>query len=96
MPASTRLRRTSCERRPCFVALRRAEAFPSGVFGPVLLRAFCLLAWFCFLLIMLAPFHSLCVNNIKEIVPRRGWIPKRKALGDECGPLGRSGIEATY
>src|SRR5215208_3210615 len=70
-------RRISCERRPCVVELRRAEAFPSGVLGPVLLRAFRLLASICFLLAMLAPFHSRCVGNIKEIVLRRRGIPKR-------------------
>src|SRR5215216_6679126 len=56
-------RRISRERRPCVVELRRAVAFPSGVLGPVLLRAFRLLASICFLLAMLTPFHSLFVEH---------------------------------
>jgi hypothetical protein len=38
-------RRASLERRPCFVEFRRAASFPCAVLGPVLLRAFLLLAW---------------------------------------------------
>src|SRR5215208_8214497 len=73
-------RRISCERRPCFVELRRAVSFPSGVLGPLLLRAFRLLASICFLLAILTPFHSLCVGDIKEIVLRRRTFPKRKTF----------------
>src|SRR5215217_3695094 len=71
-------RRTSWERRPCVVALRRAVAFPSGVLGPLPFRAFRLLASICFLLVMLVPFHSLGVGSIKAIVLRRRCIPKRQ------------------
>src|SRR5215208_7088480 len=73
-------RRISCERSPCFVALRLAVVLPSGVLGPLLLRAFRLLASICFLLAMLTPFHSLCVGDIKEIVLRRRTFPKRKTF----------------
>jgi hypothetical protein len=67
---------------PCCRALRLATAFPAGVFGPRLLRAFLRLAATCFSELISSPF-GLCARRFHGIAHKTGRGLRSVAGGSE-------------
>ena len=67
---------------PCRRALRLATAFPAGVFGPRLLRAFLRLAAICFSELISSPF-GLCARRFHGIAHKTGRGTRSVAGGSE-------------
>src|SRR5215210_3377227 len=69
-------KRISFESRPCLRAFMRTAAFPSGVLGPVLLRAFWRLALACLSLVMYSTLlRYSCRWYQTDCMPSRTQIP---------------------
>jgi hypothetical protein len=86
-------RRMSLEPRPCLRALWRTAAFPSGVFGPVLLRALRRLARACLsLVICLASPWFLCRWSQRNCSRGRAGVHRQYGVASERA-LTRCGID---
>src|SRR5215204_1190406 len=82
-------RRISSDRRPCLRAFRRTASFPSGVLGPVLFRAFRLLDWAFFSLVIISTFRNVRVDSVEGIVERNAC---KSSTDFRCYGLGRLNV----
>ena len=74
-----------CVSRPCLRAFRRTAAFPSGVFGPVLLRALRRFAS-AFLALVMCSFLSSAKTPSGRLYSRRSHFQGAKRWADQ-GPV---------